>query len=469
MEAAQKQKPKIACEGRELKNVARFRYLGSIFAADGSQHYDLRRRTGMAASRCGSLRHVLDSKGIPLALKLKIYAAAVVSIMTYGCEAWNLNERTKAQLNGANARCLSRFTGKTAHEEASTTKRTLDMVAAVRKRRHQWLGHILRMQKTHDGKERLVKIAVRAQYHLNLPGNLCADAPKTDNFEELEQMAQNRDDWSKHWESIAPPPPTTTTMPPATTVDPAASPSKGPGRWIGHGVDAVWIHEAGMEVSANDTNTTNTDQTTDTTTERATIKPKRKRKNKKQKKKKKNAGWTDKQRQEWARAHYLEHHGNPDDNLPLAINWDRMVSSANKTGASTSAAATSNDNQRPKPLTPPTPMQANVPADTTTTIKAPTTELANSGNSGDRTPGGTLWAEPAIPPTPTPTYERTPGGTLWAEPAIPPTLSPHASTKTTTTTTNPPSTTDDTTTTRPPQKLKRTKRTKRQLFPTQPR
>ena len=90
----------------------------------------------------------------------------------------NLDERTRAQLNGANTRCLSRFTGKTSHEEASKTKRTFDMVTAVRKRRHQWLGHILRMQRTHDDKERLVKTAVRAQYHLNLPGNIPSGGSK---------------------------------------------------------------------------------------------------------------------------------------------------------------------------------------------------------------------------------------------------------------------------------------------------
>ena len=124
VEDAQKLKSKVECEGRSLKNVARFKYLGSIFSADGSQGFDLRRRIGMAMARCGKLHHVFDSEGVPLTLKLKIYIAAVTSIMTYGCEAWNIDERTRAQLNGANARCLSRFTGKSSHEEASKLTRT---------------------------------------------------------------------------------------------------------------------------------------------------------------------------------------------------------------------------------------------------------------------------------------------------------------------------------------------------------
>ena len=95
-----------------------FKYLGSVFAADGSHSYDVKRRVTMAMSRMGQLRHVFNSK-IPVNLKMKIYKAAVCSILTYGSEAWRLDEKTLATLNGVNARCLSRFTGKDAHVEAS--------------------------------------------------------------------------------------------------------------------------------------------------------------------------------------------------------------------------------------------------------------------------------------------------------------------------------------------------------------
>ena len=55
MEVAQKLKAKVKCEDRELKNVVRFKYLGSIFSADDSQGFDLRRHIGMTMSRCGTL------------------------------------------------------------------------------------------------------------------------------------------------------------------------------------------------------------------------------------------------------------------------------------------------------------------------------------------------------------------------------------------------------------------------------
>lgn len=72
MESVQEQLPQVECEGVKLENAAWFKYLGSIFATDGSQRHDVKRRIGLVMSRCGSLRHVFDSKDLNLDLKLTI-------------------------------------------------------------------------------------------------------------------------------------------------------------------------------------------------------------------------------------------------------------------------------------------------------------------------------------------------------------------------------------------------------------
>ena len=69
---AQKQEPTITCEGRPLKNVFLFKYLGSMFAADGTHTQDVERRIALAATRMGQLRHVFNSD-ITFMLKMKIY------------------------------------------------------------------------------------------------------------------------------------------------------------------------------------------------------------------------------------------------------------------------------------------------------------------------------------------------------------------------------------------------------------
>ena len=180
---------KVQCQGEDLLNTFIFKYLGSLFAADGNQMYDVRRRIGMAMTRMGQLRHVFSSK-IILNLKLKVYKLAVCSLLVYGSEAWNLDQQTCAAINGANDRCLSRLTGKSAHQEASAHTRTYDLVRSIRKCRSKWLGHILRMQQ-----DRMVRRAAIAQFHRGNPGNLFMDIPANMQLDEIIAAAEDRDTW----------------------------------------------------------------------------------------------------------------------------------------------------------------------------------------------------------------------------------------------------------------------------------
>ena len=85
LEEKQKLEPQICCEGKKLKNIFLFKYLGSMFAADGDQEYDVKRRIALATSRMGQLRHVFGSD-ITFVTKMRIYKTAVCSLLTYGSE-----------------------------------------------------------------------------------------------------------------------------------------------------------------------------------------------------------------------------------------------------------------------------------------------------------------------------------------------------------------------------------------------
>ena len=188
---AQKQEPEIKCEGKTLKNVFLFKYLGSMFAADGTHMQDVERRVALAETRMGQLRQIFNS-AVAFKLKMKIYKTAVCSLLTYGCEAWDLDKHTLAKINGANARLLSRFTGKDAHSEASACTRTFDLVHAIKLRRFRWLGHLIRM-----GDTRLVKLATCVQYERGSKGGLFMDLPAHLSYAEIQQLAGCRKTWKK--------------------------------------------------------------------------------------------------------------------------------------------------------------------------------------------------------------------------------------------------------------------------------
>ena len=133
--AAQEQLDHVNCEGEAIQNVWTFRYLGSLFRADGSQVADILARIASATTVAGKMRHVWSSSTIPLRLKLRIYKTGVCSRLVYGSEGWILDAKACAMLNGANSRMISHITKKTVREEASRRTRTFDVVRWIRARR----------------------------------------------------------------------------------------------------------------------------------------------------------------------------------------------------------------------------------------------------------------------------------------------------------------------------------------------
>ena len=191
----QKKKEKAVCEGEEIDNVWQFVYLGSRFQADGDQVADIKARIALATSTAGKMRGVWAAKTVPLSLKMRIYKTGVCSRLIYGSEGWKLTARACAMLNGANSRMVSRITGKSAHEEASVRTRTFDVVASIRARRLQWVGHILRTKSDNDGNHRMVYKAVRYIYDNRQEGDLLMDAPDTREWDALVKLAADRKRW----------------------------------------------------------------------------------------------------------------------------------------------------------------------------------------------------------------------------------------------------------------------------------
>ena len=134
----------------------------------------MRHRMTIAGERSHSLDYLWPDNRLPQSFKLRLYAASVCSTQTHGSEAWMLTPRALATLNGFNSRQLHSITGRSYREEA--TKPSYDLLTAARPRRHQWLGHILRMPA-----DRLVHRAVLALGQQTgppyQPGSLLMDTP----------------------------------------------------------------------------------------------------------------------------------------------------------------------------------------------------------------------------------------------------------------------------------------------------
>ena len=143
------------------------------------------------------MRNVFDAKGIPKKLKLRLYQAAICSILTYGCETWRVTPPVMRQLNGANSKILAHITGKTIPQEARPSSWSFNLVRSIRKRRMRWIGDILRA-----GPERITYQAVEEKRRFGLPGNILMDAPPHTTLEELSVKVRDLSLWKGLVESI---------------------------------------------------------------------------------------------------------------------------------------------------------------------------------------------------------------------------------------------------------------------------
>ena len=189
LEGLQKGRPVVHCGEQELENVFRFLYLGTVFAANGLQCYDVGARVTMAMSRCGKLRHMFDSPHISQKVKLRLYEAAVCSLFTYGCETWNLDVNTMRKINGANSASamLARITGRSIATEARPVTTSFNLVKKIRERRLRWLGHIIRA-----GPGSTMYQALVIQHSMGHSGNLLMDAPPHTSIDDLRHIANDR-------------------------------------------------------------------------------------------------------------------------------------------------------------------------------------------------------------------------------------------------------------------------------------
>ena len=173
-----------------------FRYLGGKFRADGDQQQALEYRMALAADKFRVLRRVWNSSELSLELKLRVYAAGVVSVLTYGCECWDM-ERACTAVGAWNARRLAAITDRQIRDEYLVP--SYDLLGEVRARRLKYVGHILRLE---EG--RLLRVAIEEEWGRQADScrGLLYDTPRVDSFSELVLIASDSDLWRRLVEKV---------------------------------------------------------------------------------------------------------------------------------------------------------------------------------------------------------------------------------------------------------------------------
>ena len=85
----------INIEGVAIKQVGKFRYLGSLVSEDGRCDEEIRARRAMGKANFGKMRNVLTNLGLNIQLRVRLVKSYIRAGMLYGCESWTITAQLR--------------------------------------------------------------------------------------------------------------------------------------------------------------------------------------------------------------------------------------------------------------------------------------------------------------------------------------------------------------------------------------
>ena len=184
-----------------IQTVKVFKYLGSMFAAEGGSETDVNNRVKVAWAKWREVSGVMCDKKMPIKLKDKIYKTIVKPAMIYGSECWAVKKNDIQKLHTTEMRMLRWARGKTKkdhikNEDIWREANVEPMTTFLRKKRLRWYGHVLRKE-GEDTTKKMLNMQVQGKRRRGRPKKRWLDNIREDmkEYKMTEDMAQDRSVW----------------------------------------------------------------------------------------------------------------------------------------------------------------------------------------------------------------------------------------------------------------------------------
>jgi len=134
---------------KQLENVERFKYLGSILTSDGRCTFDIKSRIVMAKAAFNKKKNLFTSI-LDLNLRKKLVKCYIWSMALYGVETWTLRATYRKHLGSFKMWCWRRmekiiWTDHMRNEEVLLrVNEQRNIVHEIQKGKAKWIDHILR-------------------------------------------------------------------------------------------------------------------------------------------------------------------------------------------------------------------------------------------------------------------------------------------------------------------------------------
>ena len=140
-----------------VREVEQFTYLGATVSQTGGTNKDIRKRLGHARTAYHKLKTIWNSGQIGRKTKTKLFRSNDLSALIYGSETWIITKGDEKMLDTFLHKCIRNilkiyWPEKISNIEARKTVEIEKISTIVKKRRWQWIGHVLRMDNNRNAK-----------------------------------------------------------------------------------------------------------------------------------------------------------------------------------------------------------------------------------------------------------------------------------------------------------------------------
>lgn len=138
-------------DGKKIKKVQDFCYLGSILELDGTSNKEIQKRITNGRKVIGMLNSILWNKNIINKTKTIIFKTIFQSIVLYGAETWTVNPHHNRKLIATEMDFWRRAARKSRIERIRNSeirkimKAEETILTTIDKKRLNWYGHLQRM------------------------------------------------------------------------------------------------------------------------------------------------------------------------------------------------------------------------------------------------------------------------------------------------------------------------------------
>ena len=98
----------VTVDGKDIKVVTKFVFLGALVTKDGLCEKEVRRRIAMGTAAMGGLTSIWKDRGVTMETKVKLVKVLMFPIVLYGAETWTMRNHEKRKIDAFELWCWRR-------------------------------------------------------------------------------------------------------------------------------------------------------------------------------------------------------------------------------------------------------------------------------------------------------------------------------------------------------------------------